>query len=57
MTDVTDLINSINSDDKSGSADMFKDIMATKMLAAIDAKRVEVAATVYKKEAPQDEDV
>jgi len=58
MTDVLDLINSIGSDNKSDSANLFKDVMATKMLAAIDAKRIEVAATVYsKKEVPEDEDV
>ena len=57
MTDVQDLINSIGQDNKSGSADLFKDVMATKMLAAIDAKRVEVASSIYAKEEIKDEDV
>ena len=57
MTDVQNLINSIGQDSKSNSADFFKDVMATKLLDAINAKRIEVASSVYAKEEIKDEDV
>ena len=56
MTNIDKLIHSIGADDKSASADIFNDIMNDRIATAIDAKRVDIAGSIYNKDS-SDEDI
>jgi hypothetical protein len=47
MSSTLDFINSINTGDEEAAMDAFSSIMSSKVISKLDAKRIEVASSLY----------
>jgi hypothetical protein len=55
MTDTSDLINALNSGNKSGAQDVFNNLMSDKINMALDDRRTQIAQSYGSKETYEDE--
>jgi len=55
MTDTSDLINALNSGNKSDAQDVFNDLMSNKINMALDDRRTQIAQSFDNKETYEDE--
>jgi len=57
MTTINDLIDNVGKGDNVAAGKAFDTVIAQKLQAALDAKKIDIASSIGKKESSEDEEV
>jgi hypothetical protein len=57
MTTINDLIDNVGKGDNVAAGKVFDTVIAQKLQAALDAKKIDIASSIGKKESSEDEEV